>query len=111
MDRGPSAVVRELHEAVHRQDRAAALDLFYPGGDANAVLAVINDLQVYIQAKAQVSVVNVRTRGTLAIVDVVYESPVYGVSAFRFALRKGVGDWKVDADETWSLTRKLRTAP
>ncbi len=111
MDRGPSAIVRELHEAVNRDDREAAYQLFQATGDANAAIAIINDLRVYSQAGARVSVVNIRTRGNLGIVDVVYESPVYGVSAFRFALIRGEGDWKINAAESWSLTRKLRALP
>lgn len=108
MDRGPAAVVRELHEAAAGSGESVP-DLFTAGTDPSIAQAIVAEIRTFNRSGAAAKVISSGSQGSKAFVDVWYESPQFGASAYRFVLMKGAADWKIDGNATWSLTRKLRS--
>jgi hypothetical protein len=108
MDRGPAAVVRELHEYSAGPSETVP-DLFTPDTDPAIASNIYGEVRAFLHSGASSKVIYSGSQGSRAIVDVWYESEQSAASAYRFVLMKGSGDWKIDGNATWSLTRKLRT--
>lgn len=107
MDRGPSAVVRELHEYAAGSGEAVP-DLFTHDTEPAIAAAIMGEVRTFMHSGVSSKVIYAGSQGSKAIVDVWYESEQAAASAYRFVLVKGTGDWKIDGNATWSLTRKLR---
>lgn len=103
--RGPASVVQRYHRGLLERN-SAALDrvTVQPRTQAHGVLES-QVLQLLSQSQ-NVELGRVATRGKVAAAQVVYSSPLFGLSIVTFAFRQDSAGWVIDPSETLSQTRE-----